>query len=587
MHPLLDPFEAVCDKRPDRAAVSDQSLSLDYKSLRAVSAGLATRIADATQVERVGVMAPTSAAGAVAIFAAWYAGKTVVPLNFLLPPAELARVIADARIDCVVTIERFAAPLESAGVKTLRLDATTLVPGRVETPARKPEDTAVILYTSGTSGDPKGVCLSFDNLMSNAHACIQAAEMTPDQAFLSLLPQFHSFGLTVATVTPLVLGATAHYLPRFSPVAVIETIAEKRISIFVAIASMYGALTRVKKADREALASLALTMSGGEPLPDAVADEFRERFGKTLYEGYGLTETSPVVSINTPRFHKAGSVGRPIPGVEFKAIDEQGRATPPGVDGELLIRGRCVMQGYFNRPRETAAAIRDGWFHTGDIGRIDADGFVWITGRAKDMIIVGGENVFPREIEAVLETHPAVAEAAVVGQHDPIRGELPVAFVILKEGAERPMGPEGAERSMGPEGAASSMGPEGAASSMGPEGAASSMGLEGAERSMGPEGAERSTGLEGAASSMGPDGAERSMGPEGAASSMGPDGAERSMGPEGAAADETSLREHCRRDLAAYKVPRRIHIAKELPRGPTGKVLKRALREQLRGGSDS
>ncbi len=491
MHPLLDPFESTCGRRPDRLAVSDQSLSLDYKSFRAVAAGLATRIAGATQLERVGVMAPTSSAGAAAIFAAWYAGKTPVPLNFLLPHGELAKVIADARIDTVVTIDRFAEPLEAAGVRTLRLDATTLAPGRIDTPSRQPGDTAVILYTSGTSGDPKGVCLSFDNVVSNAKACIEAAEMTPDQSFLSLLPQFHSFGLTVATVTPLLLGATGHYLPRFSPVAVVETIRDKRVSIFVAIASMYGALARLKKVEPDALASLTLTISGGEPLPRAVADEFRDKFGKIIYEGYGLTETSPVVSINTPKAHKPGSVGRPIPGVEFKAIDEQGGAVAAGVDGELLIRGHCVMQGYFNRPEETAETIRGGWLHTGDVGRIDQDGFIWITGRAKDMIIVGGENVIPREIEAVLETHPAVAEAAVVGQHDPVRGELPVAFVILKE-------------------------------------------------------------------------------PE-------------SGGPEAPAADETALREHCRKSLAAYKVPRRIHVAEELPRGPTGKILKRALREKLRG----
>lgn len=479
MHTLLDAFEKSVARSPARAAASDQSLTLDYQSFRAVAGGLARQIAAATDQPRVGIMAPTSTACAVAIFAAWYAGRVPVPLNFLLGPEELRKVIADAGIELVVTIDRFAAAFAGTPLKLLVLSGQTLVPGAADAPDATDNDTGVVLYTSGTSGDPKGVCLSFNNIVRNAQACIQHARMTPDQVMLSVLPQFHSFGFTAMTVVPLLLGATVHYLPRFTPTAIVETIAGKQVTIFMAVASMYGALAGMKKAERSDYASLKLAVSGGEPLSPRVAAVFEERFGVQLNEGYGLTETSPVVSINLPWAHRAGAVGTALPGISVAAADEHGAALPAGREGELVIRGHCVMQGYHNKPEATAAAIRDGVFHTGDIGRVDAEGFIYVTGRLKDMMIIGGENVFPREIESVLCEHPAVAEAAVIGQRDELRGEVPVAFVILREGAT---------------------------------------------------------------------------------------------------ADENELRTFCRAHLAGYKVPRDVQLRTDLPRGPTGKILKRALR---------
>ncbi|MCH7872961.1 MAG: AMP-binding protein [Planctomycetes bacterium] len=480
MHPILDAFEQTCTARGRNVAASDQSLTLDYASIRSFAAGLGRQIADRTGLERVGILAPTSTACAVSVFAAWYAGKIPIPLNFLLPAPELAKVVADAQIDLMITIDRFAETVASTGVKTLILNGkTTLVPGEMDAPQRDGSDTGVILYTSGTSGDPKGVCLSFENLAANCRSCAEHARMNPDQVFLSLLPQFHSFGLTALTILPLTLGATVHYLPRFSPVTVVNTIAERKVSVFIAVASMFSALIRTKRADREALSSLELIISGGEPLPASVAQAFEEKFGKTIFEGYGLTETSPVASLNLPWASRPGSVGVPLPGITIKAVGPQGNEMARGEDGELLISGHCVMQGYYNRPKETAEAVRDGWLHTGDVGRVDGDGFVYITGRAKDMMIIGGENVYPREIESVLESHPAVAEAAVIGVRDDVRGELPIGFVILKDGV---------------------------------------------------------------------------------------------------ATDDTALREHCRAHLAGFKVPRSITISEELPRGATGKILKRALK---------
>ncbi len=478
MHPLLSEFEQVATAQPDRPAACDQSLMLDYKGLRAVAAGLAERIVAETERPHVGIMAPTSSACAAAILACWYAGKTPIPLNFLLGPDELGKILRDADVDCVLAVEHFRSTLAPTGLNTLLLSAQTLVPGRPKPPPANPADTAAIIYTSGTAGDPKGVCLSFENLVRNAKACIEHARMDPDQIFLSVIPQFHSFGFTAMTVTPLLLGATAWYLPRFSPAAVISTITEKRVTILMAIASMYGALARMKRADRAALTSLRLAISGGEPLSLRVAQAFKERFGIEIMEGYGLTESSPVVAVNMPWANRPGSVGRALPGIEVSAVDESSQALPAGDVGELTIRGHCVMKGYHHKPDATAAAIRGGALYTGDVGRVDPDGFIYVTGRAKEMMIVGGENVFPIEIETVLCDHPAVAEAAAVGVPDDVRGEVPLAFVILHEAAR---------------------------------------------------------------------------------------------------ADGMELRTFCRQRLPGYKVPREVRIAHDLPRSPTGKILKRAL----------
>jgi long-chain acyl-CoA synthetase len=434
MHPLLDRLEGNCRAGPDRRAVCDRSLILDYQGLRALACGLAGQIEKQTARPRVGVLAPASAAGAAAILACWYAGKIPVPLNFFLNVAELSKIIRDADLDLVLTGPHFDQTAQAVGLKSIVLGAPSRVPGDRPAPPAAPDDVAVALYTSGTSGDPKGVCLSFNNLVQNARACVEYARIEPTHTFLSVLPQFHSFGFTAMTIAPLLLGAAVYYLPRFSPLALVEAVAEKGISVLMAVPSMYAALANLKHASREMFASVKLAVSGGEPLPEKVYDMFQRRFGVTLYEGYGLTETSPVVALNTPWAHRRGSVGRPIPGAAVAAVDAEGRELPPGVDGELIIRGHCVMRGYLNRPEATAAAIRNGALWTGDIGHVDADGFVWITGRAREMIIVGGENVFPREIENVLLEHHAVREAAVIGVRDEIRGELPAAYVILKEG---------------------------------------------------------------------------------------------------------------------------------------------------------
>ncbi|MGE3180174.1 MAG: class I adenylate-forming enzyme family protein, partial [Phycisphaerae bacterium] len=418
-------------QRADVRAVADPTLALSYSEFDAVCQGLAQRIQRDVKDSFVGIMAPSSAAGAVAIIATWYAGKIPIPLNFLLAERELASVIADAEIRVVLTIRHFATALEQHGLHVIEMDAKSLIPGTCAPPDRRAEDLAVVLYTSGTSGLPKGVCLTFDNITHNARAAIEAARMTPDQVFLSVLPQFHSFGFTAMSVVPLWLGATVYYLPRFSPVAVVETIRERNVSIFMAIPSMYAALLKMKSAPADAFLNTSLLISGGEPLPQSLAAAFNERFHATIHEGYGMTETSPIVSLNAPHAHRAGSVGRALPGIGVIARDEAGNVLNCNQTGELQISGHCVMKEYLNQPQETARILVDGKIASGDIGHVDDEGYIFITGRAKDLIIVAGENVYPREIEDVLREHPAVADAAVVGRAAESRGEVPVAYVEL------------------------------------------------------------------------------------------------------------------------------------------------------------
>jgi long-chain acyl-CoA synthetase len=294
----------------------------------------------------------------------------------------------------------------------------------------------VVLFTSGTAAEPKGVELTYQNLFSNCDDCIFTARMTPDHRFLNCLPPFHVFGLTANVLAPVVLGSSVFCVARFHPMKVAKLLKDERISIFMAIPSMHAALLRLKSAPPDMLRSIHIVASGGEPLPTVVAAGYRERFGVELMQGYGLTETSPVCTLDIPHAHKPGSIGRPIRNVSIRIIDACGADAPLGADGEIWVKGPNVMKGYLDRPEETRGVMTpDGWFRTGDCGQVDADGFVTITGRLKEMMIVGGENVFPREIEAVLLQHPAVADAAVIGAPDESRGEVPIAFVTLKDGA--------------------------------------------------------------------------------------------------------------------------------------------------------
>jgi long-chain acyl-CoA synthetase len=325
-------------------------------------------------------------------------------------------------------------------------DAIVVEPGDVaagvtplpEVAQRAAGDTAVILYTSGTTGKPKGAELTHGNLRRNVEVNVLGlTRMSEDDVLLGALPLFHSFGQTCSMSSAVLAGACLDLMPRFDAGAALETMERDGVTIFQGVPTMYHALLNHPERDRYDTSTLRLCISGGAALPVEVLRGFEEAFGVAVLEGYGLSETSPVASFNhLGRERKAGSIGTPIEGVEMKVVDDDGNELAAGEVGEIVIRGHNVMKGYWNRPDATEETIRDGWLHTGDMARVDEDGYFFIVDRKKDMIIRGGYNVYPREIEEVLYEHPAVREAAVLGVPDDQLGEEVAAAVALKDGCE-------------------------------------------------------------------------------------------------------------------------------------------------------
>lgn len=442
---LLDALVEAAREVPSAPAVADPTLSLNYRQLVRLSGVFRGVIAQATRCERVGIMMPASAAFPAMLMGTWWAGKIVIPLNFLLRAEELVKVVEDAQIDLILTVKPFGELVEALPCRVLFLEDLPLkrrmifamFRGLPSMPGRSENQTAVILYTSGTTAQPKGVELTFGNLHSNCVDCIHSILNTnATQRFLNVLPPFHVFGLTANVLIPIFMRAFVFAIPRFNPIAAVRAVDEQQISVILAIPSMYAAMLRVKSAGPETFQNMYIAISGGEPLPESVRTGFQERFGVTLTQGYGLTETSPVISACRRDETQPGIVGRPIRHAEVRVVNEQNESLPRGADGEIVMRGPGLMKGYFHKPEETAKVIdKDGWFHTGDIGRFDSDGFLRITGRLKEMLIIGGENVFPREIEAVLEQHESVLQSAVIGIPDGLRGEAPVAFVLPRKDA--------------------------------------------------------------------------------------------------------------------------------------------------------
>ena len=434
---LFEPLFANAQRDPEHLAIVDDHGQYTYQQLAAMAAGLGMYLSFQTSQPRVGLLLPPGAGFVASFYGTLLAGKTAVPINYLLGDKEIAHIIQDSAIDTVVTVPFFLPRLAEQRLNVVDLSKLPRNPPAIKPtfPSPSPDDVAVLLYTSGTSGMPKGVLLTYGNLQSDIDAAIEHAALQTRHTFLGIIPLFHSFGLTAMMLAPLQLGATIIYLARFSPVATIKAIREHKASLIFGIPSMFAALLRLKDATPADFAHVYALISGGEPLPSTLREAFKQRFGVPLYEGYGLTETSPVVSLNTPQVNRPGSVGKMVPGAQIRIVDDAGNARSQGQIGEVWLKGPMIMKGYHNLPGETAAALTaDGYFKTGDLGMVDPDGFVHITGRKKDMIIVSGEKAYPREIEEALMRHPAVADAAVVGKKDPGRGEVVVAFVMPKEG---------------------------------------------------------------------------------------------------------------------------------------------------------
>ena len=439
MSSILWPMLRQSFLRPTATAVIDDRRTWRYIDLAIGSMYLAEQIEKATTKQNVGILLPTSGAFPMALMGILALGKTAVPLNYLLSHGERQFIVEDSEIDTVITvgqmIDFLGKPPEN--VKLIKLEEMSF---NGCPPLRWPhwasaDEIAVILYTSGTSGQPKGVMLSHGNLRSDVEAAKIHAGISAKNSFLGVLPQFHSFGLTGLTLLPLCSGAKIIYTARFVPRRIIELIKVHRPDSIMAIPSMYNALLGVKNASREDFESVSHAISGGEPLPESVYEGFQSRFGVRILEGYGLTETSPIVAWSSPEADRHKSVGTLVPGAEAEVRDDAGNPVARGEEGEIFLRGPMIMKGYYKRPDLTQAVIAsDGYFRTGDWGKYDEDGFLFITGRVKEMLIIGGENVFPREIEEVLNQHDSVLEAAVIGKQDPSRGEVAVAFVELQEG---------------------------------------------------------------------------------------------------------------------------------------------------------
>jgi long-chain acyl-CoA synthetase len=442
---LATAFADCAKKHAPKTAIFWGETEIPYATLLAQSQTIAAHLQTRFGVkpgDRVALWVKNCPEFVPAVFGILSAGGVVVPINNFLKPAEVSYIVNDAGANVLITGADLAAHCE-----TLKAARPSLEMLRVEEfltirtpnselrtpPSQTGSDLAALLYTSGTTGHPKGAMLTHGNFLHNVASCVAALDVREDERVVVALPQFHSFMFTVGTLLPALCGCGILLLKTLHPFkSVLEEIARHRGTILPAVPSFYRALLAVPEFGR---LPLRLCISGGAPLPVEVFNEFTRKFPFPLREGYGPTESSPVATVN-PIYgiNKPGSIGKPIPNVELSIRNDDGRELPVGEIGEICIRGGNVMRGYWNQPEETAKVLRDGWLLTGDVGYCDADGYYYITDRKKDMLLVNGINVYPREIEEVIYQFPGVKEAAVVGVPDPRKGEQPVAFVTAAEG---------------------------------------------------------------------------------------------------------------------------------------------------------
>ena len=522
--------------RPNDTAVVFREQAMTYGELAVMVARLSAGFATlgVRPGDRIGLLLPNCPPFVWAYFAAAQMGAVVVPVNPLLKPAELEYIWRDAGVTLVVTVAPLLPVVHAARQNLPDLTQIVCAPPREELPdaalaslpglsflsdviaqgaqalASSPsvsssaqtspdagaiqnpklkiqnqEDCAVIIYTSGTTGHPKGAMLSHKNLTRNVEQIQARLRFLPNDRFLTVIPLFHAFAATVCMNTCLMTGCATILLENFAPARTLETIEKHRATILPAVPALFNALLALGVERPVDTSSLRVLVSGGAPLPIPTLVALEQRFGVPVLEGDGPTECSPVTSVNPLEgMRKAGSVGPALPGVEVAIWDEQNNPAPTDDIGEIMVRGDNVMLGYLNQPEATREAMTNGWYHTGDLGKIDADGYIFIMDRKKDMIITAGLNVYPREVEEVLLTHEGVADVAVIGQADALRGEDVLAVVVRKPGVEPPVG-------------------------------------------------------------------------------------------------ERDLIRYCRERLANYKTPRRVLFRDTLPRGGTGKVVKRLLKKEL------
>jgi long-chain acyl-CoA synthetase len=434
----------------DRTALKLDDLELPYTALDEASRRVGALLADhgVGPGDRVGLMLPNLPYFPFAFFGVLRIGATVVPMNPLLKEREVAFHLSDSGAKLILAWTQFAEPAQQ-GAEKAGAECIVVEPGGfeqmlagvdpVETIAeRDDEDTALILYTSGTTGTPKGAELTHANLRAATQISVDLVDAGPENVTFGALPLFHVFGLTSGLNSAVRVGGELTLLPRFEPGKALEIVQRDKVTTFLGVPTMYAAMLHHGDHDAFDTKSLDLCVSGGAAMPVEILRGFEEAFNCKVLEGYGMSETCAIAAFNRPdRERKPGSIGIPVPGVEMKLVDGDGNDVPRGEVGEILIRGPVVMKGYWNRPDASAETIDEvGWLHSGDMATVDEDGFYFIVDRKKDMIIRGGFNVYPREIEEVLYEHPAVAEAAVVGVEHESLGEEVAAAVALKPGQE-------------------------------------------------------------------------------------------------------------------------------------------------------
>ncbi|MDH5163523.1 fatty acid--CoA ligase family protein [Heyndrickxia oleronia] len=444
----------------------------------------------------------------ISLYGAMRLGATVIPINPIYTPDEIGYILNNGDVKVIVALdlllplaEKMEAllpqvesyiicesnPLNKVDVSAnekMKSFSDVISSGNLafDEPELFEDDVAVILYTSGTTGRPKGAMLTHKNLYSNARDIGEYLKMNHLDKVMTVLPMFHVFSLTVVVNAPLISGSTIIIVPKFSPKEIFRLAKKYGVTVFAGVPTMYNFLHQYPDGDPNDFSTFRLCISGGSSLPVALLKNFEKKFNVLISEGYGLSEASPVTCFNPlDRPRKPGSIGTSILNVENKIVNELGEELPEGQVGELVVRGPNVMKGYYKMPEETAAAIRDGWLYTGDLARVDGEGYFYIVDRKKDMVIVGGFNVYPREVEEVLYEHPEVVEAAVIGAPDPEQGEVVKCFVVRKNES----------------------------------------------------------------------------------------------------LTEAELMEYCREHLAKYKLPKTIEFLEELPKNTTGKILRKALKEQV------
>jgi long-chain acyl-CoA synthetase len=396
--------------------------------------------------ENVGLFSKNSAEFVYCYMALTSLGAVVVPLNFQLTSREISFIVKDAQMKHLISMEKLDITEElilqdyPASVAQLIITefadtfaANNFNPAPSFDSEIQENTPCVIIYTSGTTGNPKGAILTHGNLISNVQSFAAALPPASSQDnILCVLPMYHSFAWTCAVLYPLSLGASITILEAFSPKETVAAIKDTHVSIVFGVPPIYNYLTRVGHA--EDLSGVKTFVSGGAALPQKIAEQFQSKYGTPILEGYGLSEASPVVALNPTHKTKHCSIGKALPDVKVRIVNAKGETLPPGDVGELVVQGPNVMQGYFNLPLETSRALRNDWLHTGDIAYQDIEGYLFIVDRLKDMIIINGENVYPREIEELLYGFPGIMEAAVIGIPDSLRGEAACAYVAMEEG---------------------------------------------------------------------------------------------------------------------------------------------------------